>query len=187
MVRKRREVEEFKYPVETKPLGALADILLIRMLPRSMLVLWLFHISMGLQLITGLIMYPAEAWTGTYVLRQLHGYVGAFFTIMFVIYVGIIAINKDFRALREPINYVEMIFYTGLILFGLAFRFPSFLPFLAPITPFHCTLLTLGWVAVSALGGGGIVQGLAAVYYLMARARSKIQTRSVEAPRGEAK
>lgn len=175
MVRKRREVKEFKYPVEAKPLGALADIFSIRIL-KPMLVLWLFHISMALQLITGLIM-DLGLWTGTVMLRQFHGYAGAFFTIMFAIYVGIIAINKDFRALREPINYVEMVFYAGLILFGLAVKFPNLLPFMAPITPFHCTLLTYGWIAVSVLGGGGIVQGLAAIYFLIARARRKTLAR----------
>jgi len=175
LVRKRREVKEFKYPVEAKPLGTLADIFSIRMLLKPALVLWLFHISMALQLITGLIMDLAGPLIGTYALRQFHGYAGAFFTIMFAIYVGIIAINKHFRALREPINYVEMVFYAVLILFGLALKFPALLPFLTPITPFHCTLLTYGWVVVSVFGGGGIVQGLAAIYFLIARTRSKAQ------------
>lgn len=93
---------------------------------------------------------------------------------MFVVYISIIAINKNFRALREPINYVEIVFYAVLILFGLALRYPTLLSFLGPITPFHCNVLTYGWVAVSTLGGGGIIQGVASVYYLFTRARSRI-------------
>lgn len=173
MVRKRREVKEFKYPVEAKPLGALADTLSIRMLFKPMPFLWLFHLSMGLQLMTGVIMDLAGLWIGTHLLRQIHAFAGAFFAIMFVVYVCIIAINKNFRALREPINYIEMVFYAGLIFFGLTMSFPGQLPFLIPITPFHCTLLTYGWIVVSVLGGGGIIQGLAGIYFLIARARSK--------------
>ena len=173
MVRKRREVKEFKYPVEAKPSEALVDALTIRMLFRPLTVLWLFHFSMGLLLISGLILELAASWISTFTLRQFHGYVGAFFTIMFFAYIGIIAINKDFRSLREPINYVEIVFYAALVLFGLTIRYPTLLPFLGPISPFHCTLLTFGWIVVSTLGGGGIIQGVASVYYLFARASSK--------------
>ncbi len=173
MVRKRREVKEFKYPVESKPLKALTDM--FKPLPY----LLLFHISMMLQLITGLIIDLAGPLIGMSLLRQFHGYVGAFFTIMFAVYIGIIVINKEFRTLREPINYVEMVFYVALILFGFALRFPTLLPFLGPITPFHCTLLTYGWVVVSVFGGGGIVQGLASIYFIIARSRLRTSTKSV--------
>jgi hypothetical protein len=169
MVKKRREVEDFKYPVKAGSLQALATMF------KPMPFLLLFHISMGLQLISGLIMDLAAPWIGGPLLRQFHGYIGAFFTIMFIVYVSIIAINKDFRALREPINYVEMVFFAALIIFGFALRFPRLLPFLNQITPFHCNLLTLGWVAVSVLGGGGIIQGLASMYYIIIRGKNHVQ------------
>jgi hypothetical protein len=171
MVKKRREVKDFKYPVEAGPFKALSIMF------KPMPFLLLFHISMGLQLISGLIMDLAAPWIGGPLLRQFHGYVGVFFTIMFIVYVGIIAINKDFRALREPINYVEMVFFAALIIFGFALRFPRLLPVLNQITPFHCNLLTLGWVAVSVLGGGGMIQGLASMYYLITRGRTHVQFR----------
>ena len=170
MVKKRREVKEFKYPVESGPLKALVDMF------KPIPVLLLFHVSMALLLVTGLVMDLLGRWIGVYSLQVFHGYVGTFFAIMFVVYVGIIVINKDFRALREPINYVEMVFYAALILFGMAIKFPALLPFLGPISPFHCSLLTYGWVVVSVLGGGGIVQGLASMYFIFARARSKIHS-----------
>jgi hypothetical protein len=130
----------------------------------------LFHTAMLLQLITGLVTDLLGPLIGVSLIRPVHQYVGVFFTIMFVVYVAIIVINKEFRALREPINYIEMIFYVALILFGLNFSFPNLMPFLSPITPFHCTLLTYGWLVVSVLGGGGIIQGVASFYYLILRA-----------------
>jgi hypothetical protein len=172
MVKKRREIEDFKYPVEGGSLKALSNMF------KPMPFLLLFHISMGLQLVSGLIMDLAAPWIAGSLLRQFHGYIGVFFTIMFIVYVGIIAINKDFRALREPINYVEMVFYVALIVFGFSLRFPNLFPFLNRITPFHCNLLTLGWVAVSVLGGGGIIQGLASMYYLIARGSTHVHFHS---------
>ncbi len=172
MVRKRREVKEFKYPVESRPFKALGDM--FKPLP----FLLLFHISMMLLLISGLIYDWAGHLIGMNLLRQFHGYAGAFFTIMFMVYVSIIAINKEFRSLREPINYIEMIFYVALIIFGFALRFPTLMPFLNQITPFHCTLLTYGWVTVSVLGGGGIIQGLASFYFIILRDRLKRSNQS---------
>ena len=67
----------------------------------------------------------------------------------------------------------------------IAIRFPNLLPFLSPITPFHCTLLTYGWAIVSVLGGGGIIQGVASFYFLFERARLRTRTRSEVQRRGE--
>jgi hypothetical protein len=178
LVRKKRKVETFEYPVKVDPADAVVDSLSIRMLLKPLPVLWLFHISMGLQLITGLVLFFAAPWVGATQLRPFHGYVGAFFTITFVLYIGMIAFNKEFRALRDPINYVEIVFYVGLIVLGFASSSlfaPLFssIPFLGQVTPFHCTLLTFGWVVVSVFGGGGIVQGLAAITFLFTRSRSK--------------
>jgi hypothetical protein len=175
MVKKRRDVKEFKYPVEAKLSGALVDAVSIRMLFKPLTVLWVFHFSMGLLLISGLVMDLAAPWISSFTLRQFHGFAGAFFTIIFFVYIGVIAINKNFRALREPINYVEIVFYAALILFGFAIKYPTLLPFLGPISPFHCNLLTYGWVVVSTIGGGGIIQGVASFYYLFTRARSKVR------------
>lgn len=173
MVKKRRDVKEFKYPVETKLSGAIVEALSIKMLFKPLTVLWVFHASMGFLLISGLIMDLAAPWIPSFTLRQFHGYAGAFFTIIFFVYIGVIALNKNFRDLREPINYVEIVFYAALIIFGFAIKFPTLLPFLGPISPFHCNLLTYGWVLVSTLGGGGIIQGVASFYYLFTHAKSK--------------
>lgn len=136
------------------------------------LVLLLFHTTMALLLVSGLVIEFLGFWIGTYTFRVFHGYTGMLFFIIFVIYLGIIAINKDFRDLREPINYVEIGFYALLTIFGAAIKFPTLLPFLNPISPFHCTVLTYGWLAVSVVGGGGIVQGLSSIYFIILRARS---------------
>lgn len=178
MGRTRREVQDFQYPVKGGPLKAL--VTMFKPLP----FLLLFHIAMGLQLISGLTMDLVAPWIAGPLVRQFHGYVGAFFTIMFMVYVGVIAINKDFRALREPINYVEMVFYAALIVFGFALRYPLLLPFLTPITPLHCTVLTLGWAVVSVFGGGGIIQGLAAIYYIMIREKDHLQHRTTKEREG---
>jgi hypothetical protein len=174
VVKKRRDVKEFKYPVEAKLSRALVETLSIRMLFKPLTVLWVFHIAMGFLLISGLVMDLAAPWISSFTLGQFHGFAGAFFTIIFFVYIGIIAINKNFRELREPINYVEILFYAALILFGFAIRYPTLLPFLGPISPFHCNLLTYGWILVSTLGGGGIIQGVASIYYLFTHARSKV-------------
>lgn len=177
----KSEENEFKYPVESTSAEALADSLTIRMLLEKLPILWLFHFSMGLQLVSGLIMYFVGPWAGTNFLRLFHGFVGAFFIITFLLYIGMIAFNEDFRALREPINYVEMIFYLGMIILGVASSslVPGLLPFLGPITSFHGTLLTFGWIAVSIFGGGSIVQGLSAIFFLILRSRAK-RDRSVK-------
>ncbi len=167
MVRKRRDVKEFNYPVETKPFEAIAHMFK----PKPFILL--FHAAMGLQLITGLVIDFLSPFIGISLVRSVHQYVGIFFTIMFAVYISIIVINKEFRALREPINYIEMVFYVALILFGLNTSFPNLIPFLGPITPFHCTLLTYGWLVVSVLGGGGVIQGLASFYYLIERTRHR--------------
>ena len=174
MVKKRRDVKEFKYPIEAKLSGALVEAISIKMLFKPLTVLWVFHFSMGFLLISGLVMDLASTWISSFILRQFHGYAGAFFTIIFFVYIGIIAINKNFRDLREPINYVEIVFYAVLILFGFAIKYPTLFPFLGPISTFHCNLLTYGWIVVSTLGGGGIIQGVASFYYLFTRAKSKV-------------
>lgn len=174
MVRKRKKVEEFEYPVKAK--NPLADIFSLRMLFRPLPILWLFHVSMTFQLVSGVLMAIGSLWADTFLVRQIHGYAGAFFTFMFVLYLSVIAINDDFRALRDPINYVEIVFYAGLILFGFSFSTifnpGNLLPFLVPYANlFHTLLLTYGWMVASLLGGGGIVQGLASIYFLVIRAK----------------
>lgn len=176
MVKKRRKIETFEYPV--KKTSAFGDIFFLKMLIKPLPILWVFHISMAIQLITGVIFGFAGPWIDSFLLRQFHGYAGAFFTIMFILYLAVIAINDDFRALREPINYIEIVFYGGLILFGFSFSTifnpGNILPFLRPYaTLFHTLLLTYGWIVTSLLGGGGIVQGLAAIYFLTLRVRSQ--------------
>jgi hypothetical protein len=171
------EKEEFQYPVESKPIDAVFDSLTIKFMIERLPILWLFHFSLGLELVSGLIMYFVGSRISTTFFRQFHGFVGGFFIVMFVLYVTMIAISEDFRALREPINYVEMVFYVGLIIVGLAQSsiLPGLLPFLAPLTPYHGTLLTFGWLVVSTFGGGGVIQGLAAISFLISRARSSGQ------------
>jgi hypothetical protein len=184
--RKRRTVEEFEYPVKAK--NPLLGIFLFRMMFKPWPILWLFHISMALLLTTGLVMNlvgPQVLFhTPEYLLlRQFHGYIGAIFTITFVLYLGVIVINKNFRALRESINYIEIVFYAGLALSGFSFSSifnpGNLLPFLAPYaTLVHTFLLTYGWMAASLLGGGGMVQGVASIYFLIERARSRTRIRS---------
>jgi hypothetical protein len=171
----KSEGNDFKYPVESKPAEAIIDSLTIRILFEKLPILWLFHFSMGLQLVSGLIMYFIGPWAGTAFLRLFHGFIGAFFIITFILYIGMIASNKAFRLLREPINYVEIAFYLGMIILGAAQStvLPGLLPFLGPITSLHGTLLTFGWMAVSIFGGGSIVQGLSAVFFLILRSRAK--------------
>lgn len=176
MVRKRKKVETFEYPVKAK--SPSADIFSFRMLFKPLPILWLFHVSMVIQLLTGLIMAIISPWVDTLIVRQIHGYAGAFFAFMYVLYLGMIAINDDFRGLRDTINYIEIVFYGGLILFGFSFSSifnpGNILPFLLPYaTLFHTLLLTYGWMVTSLLGGGGIVQGLASIYFLIDRARTK--------------
>jgi hypothetical protein len=186
MKRKRRNVEEFEYPVRAK--NPILDIFLFRLVFKPWSILWLFHISMALLLTTGLVMNligPRVLFhTSEYsLLRQFHGYVGAIFTIMFILYLGIIVMNKNFRALRETINYIESVFYAGFIVSGFSFSTifnpGNILPFLAPYaTLVHTLLLTYGWVAASFVGGGGMVQGVASIYFLIERARSRHRIRS---------
>jgi uncharacterized membrane protein (Fun14 family) len=171
----KSEENEFTYPVESTSAEALADSLTIKMLLKKLPILWLFHFSMGVQLVSGLIMQFVGPWAGTNFLRFFHGFVGAFYIITFLLYIGKIAVNEDFRLLREPINYIEILFYLGMIILGLASSsfLPGLLPFLGPITSFHCTLLTFGWIAVSIFGGGSVVQGLSAIFFLFLRSKSK--------------
>ena len=167
-----KEVSEKKYPPEVNYSTVLKGLV------RADIG---FHLLMAILLITGLIIDLLGPWLGGWLspIRSIaHGYVGAVFIVVFIVYIALIAYNKRMRMVLTGTNYVDFIFYFILIVTGIVTASANrpwidFAPWLfevlAPIAPFapaiH-TVITYIWIVFAVVFPGGILHGLASVYLI---------------------
>lgn len=172
---KQKEVPEKKYPPEvtyTKVVKGMA---------RTSILDLGFHTLMAILLITGLMIDLLGPWLGGWLLlirSWIHGYLGALFVIVFILYLAKIAISRKMRTVLTATNYVDFIFYVILIITGITTAslnkpWVDLLPWLpgvvspiARLAPSIHVLITYIWILFSTIFPGGILHGLASAYLI---------------------
>lgn len=140
-----------------------------------------FHLLMAILLITGLIIDLLGFWLGGWLslIRSVaHGYIGAIFIVVFIVYLAYIAYSKKLRTVLTVTNYVDFLFYTILIITGIAIAsanrpwidlFPGLSVALSPVAryaPAIHSVVTYVWIVFATVFPGGILHGLASVYLI---------------------
>jgi hypothetical protein len=107
-----------------------------------------------------------------------HGYVGALFILVFIIYALSVVVFKRVRMVFTVTNYVDFLFYFALIVTGMAMSsavkpwvdlFPGLFDALSPIAPYGPAIhvvATYVWILFSAVFPGGLIHGIASAYLI---------------------
>ncbi|UCE15909.1 MAG: hypothetical protein JSV12_08645 [Candidatus Bathyarchaeota archaeon] len=150
-----------------------------------------FHLLMAILLITGLIIDLLGPWLGGWLssIRSIaHGYVGALFVLVFIVYLIKVAYSKKMRTVLTVTNYVDFLFYiiltvTGITMASVNWPWINLVPELADAlssiavyAPAVHVALTYVWIVFSTVFPGGILHGLASVY-LISHLKKKYKNR----------
>ena len=169
------EVAEKKYPPEVDYSTVLKGMIRASVLGAA------FHTLMAILLITGLTIDLLGPWLGGWLfsIRTIaHGYIGAFFVLVFVAYIGSVVGSKKMRMVLTATNYVDFLFYVVLIITGVVISsvnkpwvdlFPGLSNALSSMTwiaPAIHVATTYIWILFSTVVPGGILHGLASVYLI---------------------
>lgn len=170
-----REVPKKKYPPEVNYSKVLKGMIRTSPLDTT------FHILMAILLITGLIIDLLGPWLGGWLssIRSIaHGYIGALFVLVFILYLIAVAVSKAMRTVLTATNYIDFLLYIILIITGITIASPNkpwvdLVPGLAdalsPIVPYapmiHATT-TYVWLLFAIIFPGGMLHGLASVYLI---------------------
>ncbi len=175
MSESQKEVSRKKYPPKVDYTTALLGMI------RTSVVDTTFHALMALLLITGLIIDLLGPWLAQWlplVRSVAHGYVGAVFVFVFVIYLIKIGVSKKMRTVFTATNYVDLIFYMILVVTGISIAaanwpwtdvFPWLSTTLRPLViyaPAIHVAITYIWIVFSTILPGGFLHGLASVYLI---------------------
>jgi len=167
-----REVQRKKYPPEMSYIRILKEMIRLDIG---------FHALMAILLVTGLIIDLLGPWLGGWFspIRQiLHGYIGAIFVLVFVVYLVSVAYSKKMRMTLTVTNYVDFLFYVVLIVTGIAVAspnkpwvdlFPGLPNTLSPLVPYAPTIhtaVTYVWIVFATVFPGGMLHGLACTYLI---------------------
>jgi hypothetical protein len=146
---------------------------------------------MAILLITGLIIDLLGPWLGGWLssIRSIaHGYIGALFVLVFIVYIIKVAISKKMRTVLTATNYIDFLLYIILIITGIAIASPNkpwidLVPglsdVLSPIAlyaPMIHVITTYVWIVFAIIFPGGILHGLASVY-LISHLKKKYKTK----------
>lgn len=180
-----RQVPEKKYPPEVNYSTVLKGMARTSPLDTA------FHILMAILLITGLIIDLLGPWLSRWLplVRSIaHGYVGALFVLVFIVYLIAVAYSKTMRTVLTVTNYVDYLLYIVLTITGIAMAspnrpwvniFPGLSDALSPMVPYapviHVTT-TYVWIVFAVVFPGGVLHGLASVY-LISYLKKKFKTR----------
>lgn len=172
---REKEVPKKKYPPEVGYTTVLGGMM------RTSVVDLAFHTLMAILLITGLIIDLLGPWLGGLLspIRSIaHGYVGALFVLVFIIYLVKLAYSKKMRMVLTVTNYVDFLFYIILVITGVTIAsvnwpwsdlFPGLSDTLSPIAriaPAMHIATTYLWIVFSLVFPGGLLHGLASVYLI---------------------
>lgn len=164
-----------KYPPEVTKTTVIKGMLRTSLLDSA------FHLLMAILLITGLIMDILGPWLGGWLhwMRQIaHGYLGAFFVLIFIVYLAKILYSKKMRTVLTATNYVDFLFYIAFVITGITIAsvnspwityIPELAEVLAPIASYAPTIHITGtyvWILFSTVFPGGFLHGLASVYLI---------------------
>lgn len=170
-----KEVPEKKYPPEVNYSTVLKGMTRTSPLDTA------FHLLMAILLITGLIIDLLGPWLGGWLssIRSIaHGYVGALFVLVFIVYLITMVFSKTMRMVLTVTNYVDFLLYIILIITGITIASPNkpwvdLLPGLsvtlspiAPVAPAIHAVTTYVWILFAIVFPGGILHGLASVYLI---------------------
>lgn len=140
-----------------------------------------FHVLMATLLITGVVIDLLGPLLGGWLLlirSVVHGYLGALFVVVFVVYGAHVAYSKKMRTVLTATNYVDFLFYIILIITGVTLASANtpwieFIPQLrgilspiAPLAPAIHVAATYVWILFSLVFPGGLLHGLASVYLI---------------------
>lgn len=185
----QKEVQRKKYPPKVDFTAVLKGFKYVSLLDLT------FHSLMATLLVTGLIIDLLGPLLGGWLepIRSIaHGYIGALFVLVFVAYIGNVAYSKKMRMVLTSTNYVDFIFYTVLIITGIARAsinqpwvdlFPTLVTVFAPVAiyaPQIHVITTYVWIVFSIVFPGGLLHGLASVYlitYLKKRRQGRLEGR----------
>jgi hypothetical protein len=170
-----KEVPEKKYPPEVNYSTVLKGM--ARTSPLDIA----FHLLMAILLITGLIIDLLGPWLGGWLssIRSIaHGYLGALFVLVFIVYLIVMVFSKKMRMVLTVTNYVDFLLYIILIITGIAIASPNkpwvdLLPGLsvtlspiAQVAPAVHAVTTYVWILFAIIFPGGILHGLASMYLI---------------------
>lgn len=177
-----KEVPTKKYPPEFTVTSITKGMV------RTSRVDFLFHLLMGILLITGLIIDLLGPWLGGTLLTirsVAHGYVGTLFILVFIVYIVRIASSKKMKMVLTKTNAVDFVFYIILIITGTmvaaanapwATIIPGLSEAISPMGSFpqaiHVTL-TYIWILISLITPSGLLHGFACTYLLTYFRREK--------------
>jgi len=122
MLAGEKEVPKKKYPPEVNKSTVLKGM------AHESLVDVGFHTLMAILLITGLIIDLLGPWLGGWLasIRSIaHGYIGAIFVLVFIVYIIKIAISKKMRTVLTATNYIDFLLYIILIITGITIASPN--------------------------------------------------------------
>ncbi len=185
MLAGEREVQKKKYPPEVNYSTVLKGM------ARESLVDIGFHTLMAILVITGLIIDLLGPWLGGWLasIRSIaHGYIGALFVLVFIVYIIKIAISKKMRTVLTVTNYIDFLLYIILIITGITIASPNrpwidlvpgLAEALAPIAlyaPMIHVTTTYVWIVFAIIFPGGILHGLASVY-IISHLKKKYKTK----------
>ena len=168
----QKEVSEKKYPPDVNYRTVMKG--LVRLDP-------FFHLLMAILLITGLMIDLLGPWLGGWLwsIRTIaHGYLGALFILVFIVYIAQVIYSKKMRTVLTATNYVDFLFYIILIITGITTAsankpwidvIPGLFNALSPIasyTPAIHTAVTYVWIVFPTVFPGGILHGIASVYLI---------------------
>jgi len=175
MLAGEREVSEKKYPPEVNYSKVLKGMTRTSPLDTT------FHALMAILLITGLIIDLLGPWLGGWLasIRSIaHGYIGALFVLVFILYLIGVVVSKGMRMVLTATNYVDFLLYIILVITGITIASPNkpwidlvpgLAEALAPILPYapmiHVTT-TYVWLLFAIILPGGVLHGLASVYLI---------------------
>ena len=167
---REREVPRKKYPPEMSYTKVMKEMMRLDLG---------FHALMAILLVTGLVIDLLGPWLGgwLYSVRSIaHGYVGALYILVFIVYFISAVFSKRFRMVLTVTNYVDFLFYIILIISGVTIAsqnrpwidlLPGLSAALSPIArnaPMLHTTTTYVWIVFSTIFPGGFLHGLACVY-----------------------
>jgi len=171
----QKEVPKKKYPPEVSYSGVLKGMV------RESVVDLGFHSLMAILLVTGLIIDLLGPWLGGWLssIRLIaHGYIGALFVVVFVIYLIKVAVSKRMRTVFTATNYLDFLFYAVLVVTGIAISsasrpwidiLPGLSDLLHPLVVYapmiHVTT-TYTWIVFSTVFPGGLLHGIASAYLI---------------------
>jgi hypothetical protein len=185
MLAGEREVPKKKYPPEVNKSTVLKGM--IRTSPLDTI----FHALMAILLITGLIIDLLGPWLGgwLFAIRSIaHGYIGALFVVVFILYLIGVAVSKGMRMVLTATNYVDFLLYIILIITGITIASPNkpwidlvpgLAEALAPLAlyaPMIHVTTTYVWIVFAIIFPGGILHGLASVY-IISHLKKKYKTK----------